>query len=669
MTSDKRDPQPQNDQGPTPSQPHDTGPNMKAEALRCAQRGWHVFPVYSVRDGVCTCRKGTACEDNSGKHPRTVNGLNDATTARRTIAAWWSKWPDANIGVATGAVSGLFVLDVDPRNGGDDSLDLLISQHGPLPDTVEVLTGGGGRHIYFAYDGVEGIKNSSSKLDPGLDIKTDGGYVVAPPSMHISGGRYEWEASSHPSDETLAPPPKWLVDALTETTGSPPSSDSGSATGDRIDPAVILAGVPEGERDDSIYKYACSLRARDVPQSEAEVLVLTAAAACTPPIPIAEARAKLNAAWKFPPGVAGAEEEPPPKRLVVVRSVADWFKDPPEPVEPIVTDLLLPGDQVVVGGARGAAKTWLAMGTALQLARGEGRVLGRFPVVRPVKVLYCHGELPDDYSTFARWEKLTKGGDLPETLLETYSRVRIRIVKSKELFRDKESATTYTTEHTSAVIDKAFVEALRDTRPEVVILDPWAVFYTGQEIDNTQIEAAVSSLTDLTDDLGIAWFVAHHFSQGRQGADPEDWWRGASRLADWASVRITLQPAWSDKQAKDQGMTRMEARRFANVRLLLRRQETPPDFGARFDPATGLWVAWNSPTLTDQRRTGPTVDDVVQKLWASGGTWTSTNKAKDALGVSHSTAAQVLEEARRAGMIEANPGPRKATIWTVKEVK
>jgi hypothetical protein len=115
-------------------------------------------------------------------------------------------------------------------------------------------------------------------------------------------------------------------------------------------------------------------------------------------------------------------------------------------------------------------------------------------------------------------------------------------------------------------------------------------------------------------------------------------------------------------------MTRMEARRFANIRLLLRRQETPPDFGARFDAGSGMWVAWNSPTLTDQRRCGLTDDDVVKALWAAGGKWKSTNEAKDALGVSHAKAKRLLEEAERAGLIERSKGPKRAVAWSVREL-
>jgi hypothetical protein len=647
------------------------GQPMVDHALWYARHGWPVVPVYGLvewADGLpCRCRSRAECP-TPGKHPTLKGWPSKASTDLDVIARLWWIDPNVNIGIATGARSGIFVLDIDPEHGGDDSLDALIDEHGGLPDTVEVETGGGGRHIYFAYTDVGVIRNSVSELGPGLDIRSDHGYVVAPPSMHASGQRYEWELSSHPEEMPLAPPPTWLVNALRQTANGFPRSDSNGETKGGVDSTVALAGFQKGGRDIGIYGLACSLRARNVPWSEAVVLVLHSAAACSPPFPAAQAMAKLASAWKFPPGTGPADEETSSKQLVVLRSVANWFKDPPEPVEPMVTDLLLPSDQLVLGGARGAAKTWWLMGTALQLARGEGLVLGRFPVARRVKLLYCHGELPDDHSTFVRWERLIAGGEIPDTLLETYSRIRIRIGREKEPFYNETTGRHGTRERVSAVIDEAFVDELRESRPDVVALDPWAVFYTGQEIDNTQIEAAVAELSALTDELGITWIITHHFSQARQGADPEDWWRGATRLADWASVRITLQPAYNKSQIVAQGMTRIEARRFANVRLLLRRQETPPDFGARFDPATGFWVAWNSPTLTDQRRSGLTVDDVVKALWADGGQWTSTNKAKAALGVSHAKATQLLEEVKRAGLITAVAGRRGATVWTLKDL-
>ena len=178
--------------------------NPRLAALAYAARGWHVFPCHSARAGRCSCG-APACQ-HAGKHPRTLHGLKDATTDPALITRWWQQWPDANVAVATGAVSGLVALDEDPRHGGDVSLDLLTHEHGPLPETVEALTGGGGRHLLFLHPGVP-LKSGTDRLGPGLDVKADGGYIIAAPSMHPSGQLYEWGATHDPEDVPIAPPP------------------------------------------------------------------------------------------------------------------------------------------------------------------------------------------------------------------------------------------------------------------------------------------------------------------------------------------------------------------------------------------------------------------------------------------------------------------------------
>ena len=120
--------------------------SRKASALQCAAHGWRVVPLYRVENGNCACARGKACP-HPGKHPRTLHGVKDATTDRKQIKAWWGKWPNANVGIATGALSGIFVLDVD-GNIGKASLKALEAEHGRLPKTVTVKTGNG-RHLYF----------------------------------------------------------------------------------------------------------------------------------------------------------------------------------------------------------------------------------------------------------------------------------------------------------------------------------------------------------------------------------------------------------------------------------------------------------------------------------------------------------------------------------------
>jgi hypothetical protein len=362
----------------------------------------------------------------------------------------------------------------------------------------------------------------------------------------------------------------------------------------------------------------------------------------------------------------GSEEielpEPPGPPPLIVRPLREAFENPPVTPEPLVEGLILPGDRVVIGGARGAQKTWLLMAAALQMAQGEGLMLGRFSVARPARVLFCHGELPDDGTTFARWEKLVDPDVVPEELYETFTQWRVRLVKRRDSVRDK--GGTFTTEWTDADLDRTLIDALDEYQPDVLVLDPWRVFFAGEENSNTETEAALDRIAQVASGYGITTLMSHHFSQARQGADPEDWWRGASRLGDWASVRITLQPAYSEKEWKRQGMSRQQARRYATARFLLRRLETPDDFGVRFDPASGLWVPWTPPATgaASRRKTiGPAI--VAKKLHAAGGHWASTRIAARALGVSQEKAKAILEEAERDGVVVRFEGPRSAIGW------
>ncbi len=135
-------------------------------------------------------------------------GVYDATATAEVIDHWWAIEPNANVGISVGYFG--VVLDVDPRNGGDDTLAELEARHGPLPETLTALTGGGGQHYYFSRR--VGTDYPSS-LGAGLDVKRMGGYVVAPPSLHPNGTTYVWDAGCHPIDTALAPAPAWMSPA------------------------------------------------------------------------------------------------------------------------------------------------------------------------------------------------------------------------------------------------------------------------------------------------------------------------------------------------------------------------------------------------------------------------------------------------------------------------
>jgi len=182
-------------------------------ALAYARRGCPVFPLHgSAADGSCTCRLRGACP-NAGKHPWGDRWQTHATTDAAQIRRWWTHHPDMNLGAVTGAPSGNIVLDVDPAKGGDESLRELERVHGALPETVIVLTGGGGRHLEFQHPGTP-VPNSVGILGPGLDVRGDGGFVVGVGSRHRSGRRYVYEVTADPDTVVRAVAPPWLLECM-----------------------------------------------------------------------------------------------------------------------------------------------------------------------------------------------------------------------------------------------------------------------------------------------------------------------------------------------------------------------------------------------------------------------------------------------------------------------
>lgn len=180
-----------------------TNPLMAA-ALEYAGRGWPVLPLHApATGGRCSCGKDGCVQ--AGKHPRTAHGLKDATTDPDAIRGWWRKWPNANVGVATGPAAGVWMLGPDGPEGLAD-LSRLESEHGPLPPTCRSRSGSGGGHLIFAWpaDG-PAVSNRRNHRGLKIDVRGAGGYFVAPPSANANGS-YQWADTRDP-----AAAPDWLL--------------------------------------------------------------------------------------------------------------------------------------------------------------------------------------------------------------------------------------------------------------------------------------------------------------------------------------------------------------------------------------------------------------------------------------------------------------------------
>lgn len=278
---------------------------MLAAALSYARKGMAVFPLWWPSGSKCACPKGAEC-GSPGKHPIgdvAPQGVKNAAVRDETIEAWWSRYPLANIGVRTG--NGLVVIDIDPQHDGESALAALEDTYGRLPSTVESLTGGGGRH--FLFKSAVSVGNSASRLGRGIDVRGDGGYIVAPPSLHVSGRRYEWEASSDPGDTPFADLPSWVL-ALCQSRAAGPKAHS----------TPVPDAVIHGSRNDTLFRLACGLRAKSLSRDAIlPALLATNLERCVPPLDEAEVRGIADSACRYEPGqvprqhVTGVGEPPP----------------------------------------------------------------------------------------------------------------------------------------------------------------------------------------------------------------------------------------------------------------------------------------------------------------------------------------------------------------------
>jgi Bifunctional DNA primase/polymerase, N-terminal/AAA domain/Primase C terminal 1 (PriCT-1) len=317
-----------------------TTTNLEA-ALSYASNGLAVLPVHTIARGVCSCGSPTC--SSPGKHPLTSNGLKAGTVDAAQITAWWTRSPDANVGIVTGAVSGIVALDIDLR-GGLVALADVERTHGRLPTTAKTLTGSGGFHYLFRHPGRE-VRNSAGKLGEGIDVRGDGGYIVAPPSMHHSGNCYQWLHGLH----QLTDPPKWLLELLlSERRNGTPDARAASAT-----------QIAAGKRNSTLASIAGTMRKAGMTADEiAAALIAVNERRCLPPLPANEVRAIATSIARYPADNNELEWE----MLDEIKMRSIRFVDRP----------LLQADTFhLIVGRKGAGKGTLIAEIAARVTRGE----------------------------------------------------------------------------------------------------------------------------------------------------------------------------------------------------------------------------------------------------------------------------------------------------------
>lgn len=262
---------------------------MVETARRYMARGWHVFPV-------------------SGKVPATEHGLHDASTDEELAELWWANHPERGIGLATGKVSGVWVLDLDGEEGREAFVGIQ-EREGQIDRTLAAKTGNG-VHLYFRMPaGTADVRNSASKVGPHIDVRGSGGYVVAPPSPHPSGKTYAWVKGRSPDDVSPAAAPRWLLELVLmrerrTAAAAVPVEDS----------------IGEGGRNQTLTSLGGTMRRRGMAR-EAILAALRAEndAKCVPPLDdaevekIADSVARYEPARQQPPPANGSEPRPEPE--------------------------------------------------------------------------------------------------------------------------------------------------------------------------------------------------------------------------------------------------------------------------------------------------------------------------------------------------------------------
>jgi hypothetical protein len=216
---------------------------LEAAIAYVTERHWHVFPAPPGEKKGCT----SAARSNGNRW--------GATDSKSQVCEYWQEFPDANVGIATGE-SHIFVLEADTVKGhevdGLASLQALTAKYGALPDTLMAESPSGSLHHYFKAPNGRKVWNSQSAIAPGIDVKGDGGMVIAPPSVKPKVGAYRWL-----NNNELAEAPDWLLDLVTKQTAK---KSKGQNADKKLDQACAeMAATAEGSRNATLNQLAYHL--------------------------------------------------------------------------------------------------------------------------------------------------------------------------------------------------------------------------------------------------------------------------------------------------------------------------------------------------------------------------------------------------------------------------
>lgn len=593
---------------------------MKAngqDAIELAELGLQVFPLHTWSVDRCSCN--TDCT-SPAKHPRTRNGLKDATTDLSTLLNWWGMWPAANIGVRTGPESGIVVLDIDPRNGGMETWLSMLAEHEYTHTGPACITGGGGMHLWMTHPGVK-ILSRSSKLGAGLDVKADGGYVCAPPSVHQTGAPYVWVEGHAPWECDTQPIPEWLLVLMQD-----------AQTPDKHGASPVPDKIRKGARDQSLASLAGTMRYRNMGETAIfNALMAENAEKCDPPLDTRDvARIAKSIAGK--PGGPGEAFIVPSTRgksgserreeayVPVPRTFADLKHKLLPPIRWAVQGFLPQGCAIIAGAAK-LGKSWFVLG--LQFAVGTG--------------IQAFDYLP------------TTEGDclylaLEDGEIRLQDRAKLMIVAELEW----PSRCWYETKWPR--VDEGGAEALEawlGQHPEarIVVIDTFALFKSldvGKSSKDIYASdyAAIRAIKSIADEYGVCILLVTHLNKGEH----QDWVNGMTGSTGLSGSADTLINMARPEGQRDVGMSNE-----ATIRLTGR--DVAEQAWAATRDGRGWWkIGGDAYSAVEARSSNATVG-YMQMLWGDGYTEVTATLLRTVSNSTKATANRNLSRAADGGHI------------------
>ena len=442
--------------------------STKLDAIRNYQKmGFALFPLIP-----------------KNKEPLTKNGHLNATNNLDDLERWWDRYPEANIGIATGEPSGFWILDVDGEQG-EASLKELESEYGSLPPTVEAITGrtNGGRHLYFAMPESIDIRNSTSKIAPKLDIRADGGYTIVPPSIHPTGKKYKW---SNSGADKIANAPKWLIELIQK----PKTKNS---VLDQSDWKELVSGVPEGGRNDALTRISGALLGSNLdPDTALELCFSWNDSRCDPPLDTEEVIKTFESIQK-----REAEKQ---AALVDETEMVCLDDIEMEPINWLWDKRIALGKLNLIAGQPGLGKSQITANIATHVTTGRPWPDAENEL-KVGSVVFLSDE--DDPADTIKPRLVAAGANIKKCHV-------LKFVKQKDE-NGNENPRGFDLKQDVEKL-KETCRALGDVR--LIVIDPISAYMGKTDSNNnSEVRGLLSPLTDFAVESGIAILVVTHFNK------------------------------------------------------------------------------------------------------------------------------------------------------------